>query len=121
MSRMRGCAIGFENLVPHRQAEAEIAAAFILGARMVEAVHVGRYKKCLQAGVPPAKVEICVGKERRAAEQNFKNNNRDRMYAERDYRGGFYTQTDQRLARMESQARADIQRLLGVVGGMQRP
>ena len=40
------------------------------------------------------------------------------MYSERDYCGDFYYQTDQRLTRMEPQARADIQRLFGVVGGM---
>ena len=99
---MRGCAIGSENLVPHRQAEAEIAAAFIFGARMVEAVHVGRHKKCLQASIPSTEIQICMGEQRCAAEQNFKNNNGDRMDAKCEYGQGLYAQTDQSLARMKA-------------------
>ena len=40
VGHVRGCAIGFENPVPHREAEAEIGAAFMGGSRMMEAVHV---------------------------------------------------------------------------------
>ena len=56
VGNMRGCAIGSENLVPHRQAEAEIAVTLIFGAGMMEAVHVGRHKKCLQAGIPSTEI-----------------------------------------------------------------
>jgi hypothetical protein len=118
----RPLAVGPEEAIPEREAEAEVVVEIVLVDGVMDEVHRGRHEEAAQDAVGPGReTEIGVGEKRRGVEEDLEDEHPEGGNAEKRDRGELDEGREDELARMETDPARDVELRIRVMHPVEAP